>query len=493
MGSLGGAHWICPLNDRLFQGPPFNGLLNTTYWGYDFSYGPCFYCPTQKPIYGDNCRTSVENMTKIFDIGEGSATLLEELCVEMCESGLEGEKCSNEEPCLKPSHFCDFSDRNENCEIGVCQQCPSTLDDCYEEGFLTSEPGRRDCTRCQMHCDEIGHSHLTVNGEEIRSDYMHYATQDLLQRASGPIVDCSKLILNGVEECNGVDGKGVEGKVCFIDDFANDALYWKVSTKATANGCIAIIISAANFFQDGYGCGYHSYTNLSIPYVCVSHEDGHRIRGNHIGEYASVQVGITGQACVNYMPFGNLCTEKVVCSENEFCPLDRNVVDSEDVVGWCWPCPLDARGDPDPLVCYFDFDGGGAVRTPEFVENCVHSCDAQLEFRNCKFCPNNLNPIDFGVEHQSEKCSFCPNHDLEHPDRLVPFFGKNVTCWQMQSFYENIDIPKDSQNCALAQNMNFICGCEGVGYAGANTKTRQVALAWTPRVMAILSIMVRKE
>jgi hypothetical protein len=34
--------------------------------------------------------------------------------------------------------------------------------------------------------------------------------------------------------------------------------------------------------------------------------------------------------------------------------------------------------------------------------------------------------------------------------------------------------------------MNCICGCEGQGYAGADTSTKKVVLAWLPRTAAIL-------
>ncbi len=66
MGTFDGAHWICPLNDH-FHRPSFFELLNATYHVQDFSYNACFHCLMQEPIYGDNCRTSVANMTKIFD------------------------------------------------------------------------------------------------------------------------------------------------------------------------------------------------------------------------------------------------------------------------------------------------------------------------------------------------------------------------------------------------------------------------------------------
>ena len=57
-------------------------------------------------------------------------------------------------------------------------------------------------------------------------------------------------------------------------------------------------------------------------------------------------------------------------------------------------------------------------------------------------------------------------------------------------FFTKLEVHKDSQNCRLAQSVNFICGCTGTGYAGANTTTKQVVLAWLPRVSGILSMMV---
>ena len=60
----------------------------------------------------------------------------------------------------------------------------------------------------------------------------------------------------------------------------------------------------------------------------------------------------------------------------------------------------------------------------------------------------------------------------------------------MQSFFERLEVHQDSQNCQFAQSFNYICGCEGTGYAGASTKAKQAALVWLPRVMALLSLMV---
>lgn len=77
-----------------------------------------------------------------------------------------------------------------------------------------------------------------------------------------------------------------------------------------------------------------------------------------------------------------------------------------------------------------------------------------------------------------------------YPHRKFPMFGNEIECWQMQAFFERIKYSDDSLNCRLAQSFNHICGCEGSGYAGANTDAKKAALVWLPRIMAILSILV---
>ena len=37
--------------------------------------------------------------------------------------------------------------------------------------------------------------------------------------------------------------------------------------------------------------------------------------------------------------------------------------------------------------------------------------------------------------------------------------------------------------------MNYVCGCSGEGYLGADSLAKQKTLAWLPRVSAILSIL----
>ena len=79
---------------------------------------------------------------------------------------------------------------------------------------------------------------------------------------------------------------------------------------------------------------------------------------------------------------------------------------------------------------------------------------------------------------------------MQFPERKVPLFGENITCDKVYAFFNRMEVHKDSQNCRLAQSVNYICGCEGTGYAGANSTTKQTVLVWLPRVSGILSLMV---
>jgi hypothetical protein len=100
-----------------------------------------------------------------------------------------------------------------------------------------------------------------------------------------------------------------------------------------------------------------------------------------------------------------------------------------------------------------------------------------------------VTAFEFGVENEDDRCIFCPAYDMQYPERIVPLFGENVKCWQLESFFNKLPVPKKSRNCELSLTMNFICGCEGSGYAGAGTTAKQKALVWMPRVSAILSML----
>jgi hypothetical protein len=154
---------------------------------------------------------------------------------------------------------------------------------------------------------------------------------------------------------------------------------------------------------------------------------------------------------------------------------------------------MSENGEPDPAGCFFDRENIGNVYSSsslELIKSCAQACNATLASDQCKFCPTEVSAFDFGVDDKADQCYFCPNNDIQHPQKIVPLFGENVTCWMIQTYFNRMDVHKDSQNCRLAQSMNYMCGCDGTGYAGANTQTKQVVLVWLPRISAILSIAV---
>jgi hypothetical protein len=142
------------------------------------------------------------------------------------------------------------------------------------------------------------------------------------------------------------------------------------------------------------------------------------------------------------------------------------------------------------LGCFFTFDDQGRVTGQKAVEDCAAVCAAELSFPDCKFCPDSISGFDFGVESSNnDQCEFCPHNDVLYPDKDFPLFGENVKCWQVQQFFKAVHVNSNAKNCKLAQMMNYVCGCQGDGYLGADTTTKKRALVWIPRIMAIISCL----
>lgn len=148
---------------------------------------------------------------------------------------------------------------------------------------------------------------------------------------------------------------------------------------------------------------------------------------------------------------------------------------------------MDDDGNPSPLSCFFSIEDWGEVTGQKAVESCAETCASSLTFPSCKFCPTDVTGFDFGVESNAERCDFCPENDILYPEREFPLFGEGIKCWQVQKFFQTVEVSSDSENCRLAKMMNHVCGCAGSGYAGASNETKQIVLAWLPRMMAILS------
>ena len=87
-------------------------------------------------------------------------------------------------------------------------------------------------------------------------------------------------------------------------------------------------------------------------------------------------------------------------------------------------------------------------------------------------------------------CNFCPDGlQRQYWENEIPFIGSNATCFKLNQFFLNYQLPESDANCQLALNFNYICDCEGPGYAGADNDTKRMALVWVPRVSATLSII----
>jgi hypothetical protein len=177
----------------------------------------------------------------------------------MCQSGVEGDKCSSDAPC-NPGYFCDISDEFST---GTCKLCPYTISTCFDDGFASSLDGKRECYGCQMACTEVSNSSVVLDGTHLKSNRpISNAIQPIYTNVSGPLIDCSELILRDVNTC-----PGAKNHVCLVEDFTSDTLFWDLSQKAEDNGCSAII-----FIPSGGGGGQHSNDELAIPYVFVSDE-----------------------------------------------------------------------------------------------------------------------------------------------------------------------------------------------------------------------------
>ncbi|KAL3776736.1 hypothetical protein HJC23_005397 [Cyclotella cryptica] len=454
---------------------------------------PCFTCPDA----GSDCETAVSEFLELHDISEEtifddnvSSNIADELltsCHDLCEAGSKGDACrSNDDhdSCTPGSHFCDFASDEDFAKnvSGTCIACPLDRNECYQDGFLTSSRGKQNCANCRLVCSEVGQSTLTVNGTEIPSSPIAAAIQKSYQNVSGTLIDCSHLLLENEDEC-----PGAEGRVCIVDpsilrNYQVAELPWELSDAAEKNGCVAIIAIDIYF--------WHDFDKLAIPFIIVSKEYAKQWLASDVDAVAQIEVQLFGSTCTRNT-FS--CNTKLPCGDNEFCHYLDVVIDDEYTEGHCDVCPKFDNGEPDPSRCFFDQDDYWDITfsfsSPAAVRSCANSCNATLVSDDCKFCPSEVSVIDFGVVTEADQCFFCPNNDVLYPDEIVPLFGGNITCWMLQTFFNRMHVRKDSSNCRLVQSMNYICGCNGTGYAGANTHTKQVVLVWLPRVAAFLSMV----
>eukprot|EP00980_Cylindrotheca_fusiformis_P006574 scaffold1386_cov89-Cylindrotheca_fusiformis.AAC.1 len=90
-------------------------------------------------------------------------------------------------------------------------------------------------------------------------------------------------------------------------------------------------------------------------------------------------------------------------------------------------------------------------------------------------------------------CAFCAAGDtITTPTKqhagMLERFGKSVTCEQLEAVL--LQYSEDSDECFLAQETNWECGCNNgfYGYMGTESTADQKLLMWLTRVIGILSI-----
>lgn len=182
------------------------------------------------------------------------------------------------------------------------------------------------------------------------------------------------------------------------------------------------------------------------------------------------------------------------CTTNEDC-LDRNNFFCNVNTTLCQRCPSTITFGPDWHVdqCFDSTSRLGLVDDSS-QSNCAEACHTECQdIREGSIILVQEGLVAASLQSAVEDeqvCNFCPD-DLErsHWDHEIPFIGSNATCYKLNQFFLNYELPADSSNCQLSLNFNYICDCEGKGYAGADTDAKKKALVWVPRVSGILSFI----
>lgn len=400
-------------------------------------------------------------------------------CMQWCVRSQQEESCSNETPCEEGSLYCDFPNHNAT---GTCQTCPDDVSECLKLES-SSEFAMEECFQCDLKCVPLHFSETRVgdNATIIPSNALLGSPS---ANVSGLLVDCTNLIHADESTCPDAS----DGAVCLVEDYTRNTYYLDVVNKCQASGGRAVLFYG-NFEpktpNDQPWQGSLSFQDTGIPSVSISYNDGKRLKEEMLSSLAQVAVTSVGQYCQEIQ----FCSNSLPCvgtSAGRYCDFKWS-----DDAGFCRTCPVDDDGNPNPLACFFNIDEDfGKVMPQDAVESCAEVCASELVFNDCKLCPENVDGFGFGVDRDSEQCAFCPEGDVKYPQQEFPLFGEGVECWQVQKFFEAVEVDANAPNCRLAQMMNYVCGCTGPGYGGASSETKKVVLAWLPRVMALLSLMV---
>jgi len=452
------------------------------------------------------------------------------------------EDCSADIPCTD-GHFCTFQFGSSG-SCMICNEVSSPLD-CSDNQFIPS--GQEDCGRsCFMTCsDDVpctdGYFCTFQFGSEglcMGCDHRYIDTP----------LDCEDtrldLILSGQESCANScfgsctnDAPCNQGAFCSYQfgttgacmDCNNDEIRNPVNC---SNGNLNLLRSG----QDD--CTASCFEPCSIDVECPAGSFCTHQSEDEVG-YCMDCAQLNGNPfrCQSLLEFGQAnckrscfpeCSSDVLCQEGYFCKFEF------ESNGYCTSCNS-LYGDPYECLdlnkfatdtageiclsscfheCDNDDDCGYDISTNThwecsestgFCENIPPSTDVGSESPDyCRFCPNLkpaftkqiVAPKDEGTETLSDANSsqvvspngeswcpdFCPQNDMIYPDRNISKF--KASC--LDVLFLSIDDPS-GRDCRLAKNSDYICGCTGNGYVGADSQTKMTLLVWLPRCMALIS------
>ena len=414
--------------------------------------GICEVCTGMKSIEECNDR-SASNMA------------LQE-CTEVCEDNVLTSCITNSD--CKDKFFC-------NINTTICQVCPSTItfgpdwhvNQCFDSmsrlGLLDDSSQNNCAEACHTECKDIREGSISVQGlvdigkaDNIPMRGTPYAS------VSGSLVDCQY----GEEGSCAADAP--DNFICLISRGVN-----KFSDKAIncgdAGGIATIVYNNQenNAVLDG-GLGL---AIVDIPITGLSMQDGLDLLENGLGREVEVDVKLLGENC----DVG--CSDRVPCPSSQYC--DYKLVTG----GYCQECKPDEE--KQRVECFLS---GLPIKG---AQACADTCSSTLTSGSCKICGDDLSGSSLQSAPEGEPiCNFCPDGlERSHWDHEIPFIGSNATCYKLNQFFLNYELPADSSNCQLSLNFNYICDCEGEGYAGADTDAKKKALVWVPRVSGILSFL----
>lgn len=103
------------------------------------------------------------------------------------------------------------------------------------------------------------------------------------------------------------------------------------------------------FDQTYYGLPLHDSSELYIPYVDITEEEGLVLLDSKIGTNAIVEVDIFGAVCDDDGCGNGKCRADLPCNDDSFCAFTYGAIRPDFYSeGLCLLCPKD------PIDCYFD-------------------------------------------------------------------------------------------------------------------------------------------